>query len=71
MVLAAAFLGVFVRLYPRVRYVSLFALLLAAFAMVAGDWHFISDLIAGAFVGATAGLTAGELWLRHIARWRG
>jgi membrane-associated phospholipid phosphatase len=71
MVLAAAFLGVFVRLYPRVRYASLFALLLAAFAMVAGDWHFISDLIAGTFLGATAGLMAGELWIRHIARWHG
>ena len=70
MVLAEAFLGVFVRLYSRLQSASLFVLLLAAFAMVVGDWHFISDLIAGAFVGTTAGLMAGELWLRHIARWR-
>jgi membrane-associated phospholipid phosphatase len=70
MVLATAFLGVFVRLYPRVRSASLLVLLLPAFAMVAGDWHFISDIIAGAFLGSTAGLMAGELWLRHIARWR-
>ena len=70
MMLAAAFLGVFIRLYPRARIASLFLLVVAAVAMVAGDWHYVSDLIAGAFLGLTAGLMAGELWLRHIARWR-
>jgi membrane-associated phospholipid phosphatase len=69
MMLAAAFLGVFIRLYPRARAASLFLILVAAVAMVAGDWHYVSDLIAGSFLGLTAGLMAGELWIRHTARY--
>lgn len=65
MVIAGAFAGVFLRLY-RISILPLSALLLiAATLLVVGDWHFVSDVIAGAFVGISAGLLAGEVWLAH------
>jgi membrane-associated phospholipid phosphatase len=65
MVLAGAFAGVFMRLY-RTSISTLSALLLiAALLLVAGDWHFVSDVLAGGFVGVSAGLLAGEVWLAH------
>lgn len=65
MVLAGAFAGVFMRLY-KTSILTLFALLLiAAVLLIAGDWHFISDVIAGTFLGVSAGLLAGEVWLAH------
>ncbi len=65
MVLAGAFAGVFMRLYRRS--VGLFAALLAVAAalLILGNWHFASDVVAGTFVGITAGLLAGEVWLAH------
>jgi membrane-associated phospholipid phosphatase len=65
MVLAGAFAGVFMRLY-RVSIRPLAALLLiAAILLVVGDWHFISDVIAGTFLGVSAGVLAGEGWAVH------
>lgn len=65
MVLAAAFAGVFMRLYRKS--ISLFSalLLIAAALLIVGDWHFVSDVVAGAFFGISAGLLAGKLWLVH------
>lgn len=66
MVLAGAFAGVFMRLYRgSIPYLS-GLLLLAAVLLVVGDWHFISDVIAGAFLGVSAGVLAGELWTVHM-----
>ncbi|HWY63299.1 MAG TPA: phosphatase PAP2 family protein [Rhizomicrobium sp.] len=65
MMLAAAFLGVFSRVYPRLRMASLSLLVFGTLVLVVGDWHFVSDVLAGTFLGFTAGLIAGELWLRH------
>lgn len=66
MVLAGAFAGVFMRLY-RVSIVPLAALLLiAAVLLVVGDWHFVSDVLVGTFIGVSAGVLAGELWLAHV-----
>lgn len=66
MVLAGAFAGVFMRLYrASVRPLS-GLLLLAAALLVGGDWHFVSDVIAGGFLGVTAGILAGELWTVHM-----
>jgi membrane-associated phospholipid phosphatase len=68
MVLAGAFSGAFMRLY-RVSIWPLSALLLlAAGLLLVGDWHFLSDIIAGAFLGTSAGLLAGEAWAVHSAR---
>ena len=33
--------------------------------LIAGDRHFVSEVIAGTFVGVSAGLLAGEVWLAH------
>lgn len=71
MVLAGAFAGVFMRLY-RASVAPLAGLLtLAAVLLIAGDWHFVSDVIAGGFLGISAGLTAGELWIAHLKRLAG
>ncbi len=65
MVLAGSFAGVFMRLY-RTSILSFSALLLiVAVLLIAGDWHFVSDVLAGTFVGVSAGLLAGEVWLAH------
>jgi uncharacterized membrane protein YoaK (UPF0700 family) len=65
MVLAGSFAAVFMRLY-RISILPLSALLLvAAVLLITGDWHFVSDVIAGIFVGVSAGLLAGEVWLAH------
>ena len=67
MVLAGAFAGVLMRLYrASIRPLS-GLLLLAAVLLVVGDWHFISDVIAGAFLGVSAGILAGEGWLVHLS----
>jgi membrane-associated phospholipid phosphatase len=65
MVIASSFAGVFMRLYPKSIPVLSALLSLAAVLLVVGEWHFLSDVIAGTFVGISAGLLAGELWLAH------
>lgn len=65
MVLAAAFAGVLMRLYRRSILPLSALLLLGAALLVVGDWHFLSDTIAGAFIGLSTGLLAGELWEAH------
>lgn len=65
MVLASAFAGVFMSCY-RASLLPLAALLLlAAGLLVFGGWHFLSDVIAGSFVGLSAGALAGEAMLVH------
>ncbi len=62
MVLAGAFAGVFLRLYPRSLWPLGTLLGLAAALLVAGDWHFLSDVVGGSFLGISAGVLAGEAW---------
>ncbi len=63
--LSSAVAGVLLRLF-RISILPLSALLLiAAVLLIMGDWHFVSDVIAGTFVGVSAGLLAGEVWLAH------
>jgi len=65
MVLSGAFAGVFMRLH-RTSILPLCALLLVGAALlIVGDWHFVSDVIAGTFLGVSAGLLAGEVWIAH------
>jgi membrane-associated phospholipid phosphatase len=68
MVLAGAFAGVFMRLYQGSIPLFSILLLLAAALLLVGDWHFLSDIIAGAFLGTSAGILAGEGWAAHSAR---
>jgi membrane-associated phospholipid phosphatase len=65
MMLAGGFAGVFLRFY-RASILPLSLLLVFGAAVLAlGGWHFVSDVIAGGFLGVTAGLLAGEVWLEH------
>lgn len=67
MVLAGAFAGVFMRLYRRSTWPLAALLLLAAVLLIVGDWHFISDVLAGTFIGLSAGILAAEGWLAHVS----
>ncbi len=65
MVLAGAFAGVFMRLYRNSILPFSALLLIAATLLILGDWHFLSDVIAGTFIGVSAGFLAGEVWVTH------
>jgi membrane-associated phospholipid phosphatase len=68
MVLAGAFAGSFMRLYKASIWLFSALLLIAAGLLLVGGWHFLSDIIAGAFLGTSAGILAGEGWAAHSAR---
>ena len=68
MVLAGAFAGFFMRLYRASIRLFSALLLIAAGLLLVGDWHFLSDIIAGGFLGTSAGILAGEGWAAHSAR---
>jgi membrane-associated phospholipid phosphatase len=68
MVLAGAFAGFFMRLYKTSIRLFSVLLLIAAGLLLVGGWHFLSDIIAGAFLGTSAGILAGEGWVAHSAR---
>jgi membrane-associated phospholipid phosphatase len=65
MVLAGAFSGVFMSLYRGSVWPLAVLLVLAAGLLLVGDWHFLSDIIAGAFLGISAGVLAGTAWAAH------
>lgn len=68
MVLAGAFAGFFMRLHKASIWLFSALLLIAAGLLLVGGWHFLSDIIAGAFLGTSAGILAGEGWAAHSAR---
>jgi hypothetical protein len=59
---------VFMRLYRISVWPLSILLFIASALLVAGGWHFFSDVVAGTFLGVSAGLLAGELWVVHSAR---
>lgn len=65
MILAGAFAGVFMRLHRASIWPFSVLLGLAACLLVVGGWHFVSDVIAGTFIGISAGVLAGEAWIVH------
>jgi membrane-associated phospholipid phosphatase len=65
MVLSGAFAGVFMRLYRRSILPLSGLLFIGAVLLIVGDWHFVSDVVAGTFIGVSAGLLAGEVWSAH------
>ena len=71
MVMASAFALAMIRLQPRTMPILAVLLCIGASLLIVGDWHFLADVIAGTFVGGTAGFVAGELWLEHENRHRG
>ena len=68
MVLAGAFAGIFMRLYQASIGPLAALLLLAAGLLLVGDWHFLSDIVAGMFFGISAGILAGEARAAHLER---
>jgi membrane-associated phospholipid phosphatase len=68
MVMATAFGVALIHLQPRTWPFVLILLCIGAIGLIIGDWHFVGDVIAGAFVGATVGLAAGWLWLERVER---
>ncbi len=68
MVLAGAFAGGLMRLQRTSVWPLSALLVLAGGLLIVGDWHFLSDVIAGTFVGVSAGILAGEAWAVHSMR---
>lgn len=66
MMLAAAFAGVFMRFYRGSVHALAVLLFLAAALLVVGDWHFVSDVIMGTFLGISGGMLAAEGWAVHM-----
>ena len=67
MALLAAFAGVLWQAYPGTRLFLVFVLCVAGAAIVAGNWHYVSDIIAGAALGLAAASIAGNFGLNRKA----
>jgi membrane-associated phospholipid phosphatase len=65
MALAGAFAGVLMRHYPKAVWLLAAGLAGAGLLLIAGTWHFVSDVLAGTFFGVSTGLFAAEVWLAH------
>lgn len=65
MALAGAFAGVFTVFYRKAAIPIALALALGCGVLVMGTWHFLSDVLAGTFLGVSAGLLAGAIWVVH------
>ena len=59
---ALAIVSVLWRFYPRWRWLYVVALSVLSCALLLGEWHFLSDLVAGGFVGAAAGALMMQIW---------
>ena len=51
--------------YPRFRRIYVIAGLLVGTALIAGNYHFLSDVIGGAFLGLSSGWLATVIWDRY------
>lgn len=65
MAVFTAFFATVWLLYPRYRYISSGGLLLLAAALLATGYHFLSDVIAGAYLGLVAACIT-KMWLSRI-----
>lgn len=65
---AAAILSVLWVYYPRWRMLCGAAMAVLAFTLIAGEWHFLGDVIAGTFIGAALGATTIWFWRTVIRR---
>lgn len=66
MVMATSLAVVIGRNIPPLKPWLAAGLCLAALLLIIGEWHFVSDTIAGAFVGWTAGLVATSIWKQAV-----
>ncbi|MBL6936494.1 MAG: phosphatase PAP2 family protein [Alphaproteobacteria bacterium] len=67
MTLAVSFCVVMMQLQRSTAWVLLPLLTIAAAALIVGDWHFVSDVLAGALFGWLAGFLAAELYRAHYS----
>ena len=56
--------------YPRWRWGYVAVQLLLAFLLVAGQFHFLGDVVAGIFVGTLVGAATVPIWQHVSDRWR-
>lgn len=63
----AAVATVFWRAYPGWRWLCIAAPLFFSAVFVLGNWHYVSDVVAGLFLGVTAGLVVQALWNGTVA----
>ena len=68
MAAACAVLSVLWSWYPRWRPFYFIAALLVGAGLVAANYHFLSDVIAGAFLGISIGWLATAIWLAFVMR---
>lgn len=62
MAVACAIISVLWSYYPKLRAVYLLAALSAAGGLIGGNYHFLSDVIVGAFIGILIGAMITQLW---------
>jgi membrane-associated phospholipid phosphatase len=62
MATACAVLAVVWLWYPRFRRVCVIAGLAVGAGLVGANYHFLGDVVAGAFLGASVGLMATAIW---------
>jgi membrane-associated phospholipid phosphatase len=48
--------------YPRFRHIYLIVAMLCAAGLVAANYHFVGDVIGGAFLGVTSAMLADRGW---------
>jgi membrane-associated phospholipid phosphatase len=53
--------------FPQFRWLYLFAGLSVGGGLVLGNYHFLGDVIAGAFVGISSGCATMEIWYRYCS----
>lgn len=63
--LLAAVLSILWNFYPRWRALYVFVFCAESFLLVLLNWHFVSDTLAGGFVGASIGAAVTKLWRRR------
>jgi membrane-associated phospholipid phosphatase len=56
------------RFFPRYRRLYAAAMVGVSVLLVGGYWHFVSDIVAGIFVGASAAFASVALWKYQITR---
>jgi membrane-associated phospholipid phosphatase len=62
MAVTCAVISVLWSLYPKLRGIYVFVVLAVAVGLVGANYHFVSDVIAGAFIGISTGLMTTTLW---------
>lgn len=67
---ASAMLTVLWVYYPRWRWLCIVAMAVLAVALMLGQWHYLSDIMAGTGVGVATASAAIGLWHAARRRWR-